>query len=104
MGLVGAVREMSITVEQQARAARYEDALTAFQQGKFSVAYQLAGELLQETPDDLATARLRDMANEKCMLTKSMPSSSMTRTSASSTFSEQDRQHDELIATTASTK
>lgn len=63
MGLVGAV---AVTAEQQAIAARYEDALSALQQGHFSVAYQLACELLEEAPDDLATARLRDLANEKC--------------------------------------
>jgi class 3 adenylate cyclase len=109
MGLEGAVRETSITAEQQARAARYEDALAALQQGAFSVAYQLASELLEETPGDLATARLRDMANEKYSEIKTMPSSSsssstMPSSMPSSTLSEQERQHNELIATRIDTK
>jgi class 3 adenylate cyclase len=63
MGLVSAV---AVTAEQQARAIRYEDAFSALQQGHFSMAYQLASELLEEFPDDLAAARLRDVAKEKC--------------------------------------
>jgi len=62
MGLVGAV---VVTPEQQARAARYEDALSALRQGHFSEAHRLASELLEDAPYDLAAARLRDAADEK---------------------------------------
>jgi hypothetical protein len=76
MGLVGAV---AVTAEQLARATRYEAALSALEQGHFSFASHLASKLLEETPDDLATVRLRDMANDEYVKVDTTPSSCVTK-------------------------
>jgi class 3 adenylate cyclase len=97
IGSMDPVGAVTVTVEQQARVTKYEDALSSLQQGNFSVAYQLASELLEETPGDLATARLRDIANEKCTNPENLPGKFLMSASGSSVLSE-------LIVTTMNTK
>jgi class 3 adenylate cyclase len=67
------IESLTVTDEQKARAAKYEEADQAFKQGMFSAAYQLACEILEETPGDRASLRLRDKANEHYQTQETMP-------------------------------